>query len=118
MTTLSKLLILAGLCIAFPISAMAVAWLVRPKKRQSAAKLAPYECGVDTVGPTWNSFKVNYFKYALAFVLFDVETLFLFPWAVKFKSVGWFAFGEMTVFILILLLGLWYAWKEGALEWD
>jgi len=105
------------LTIAFPIAAMGTAWLVRPKPRQDEDKLKTYECGVDTIGRTWIRFRVNYFLYALVFLAFDVETVFLFPWAVKFKSLGLFAFGEMLIFIAILVIGLWYAWKEGALQW-
>ena len=89
----------------------------RPKPRPSEEKLLPYECGVDTKGPTWIRFRVNYFLYALVFLAFDIETIFLFPWAVKFQQLGLFAFVEMIIFIAILLIGLWYAWKEGALKW-
>jgi NADH-quinone oxidoreductase subunit A len=96
---------------------MAGAWLFRPKPAPTKEKLLPYECGVDTKGPSWMRFRVNFFLYALVFLAFDVETIFLFPWAVKFQSLGLFAFAEMLVFIFILGLGLWYAWKEGALEW-
>ena len=105
------------LTLVFPLAAMAGAWLFRPHPPASEEKMLPYECGVDTKGPTWIRFRVNFFMYALVFLAFDVETIFLFPWAVKFKSLGLFAFGEMLIFIFILALGLWYAWKEGALEW-
>lgn len=105
------------LTIAFPLAAMVGAWMFRPKPTPSQEKLLPYECGVDPKGPAWIRFRVNYFLYALVFLAFDVETIFLFPWAVKFKSLGLFAFGEMIVFIAILVVGLWYAWKEGALKW-
>ncbi len=107
------------LTLAFPLAAMGMAWAVRPKPKckPDDEKLLPYECGVDTIGRTWSRFKVNYFLYALVFLAFDVETIFLFPWAVKFSQLGLFAFIEMLLFIGILLIGLWYAWKEGALEW-
>lgn len=91
-------------------------WLVRPKK-PSPEKEETYECGLDTQGPTWVQFKVSYFMYALIFVVFDVETVFLYPWAVKFNSLGLFAFVEMIIFIGILVVGLWYAIRKGALEW-
>jgi NADH-quinone oxidoreductase subunit A len=90
--------------------------LVRPKK-PNKDKLSTYECGVETTGPTWIRFKMSYFMYGLVFLLFDVETVFLLPWAVKFKSLGLFALLEMVIFVGILIIGLWYAWKEGALEW-
>ncbi|KKM11850.1 hypothetical protein SY88_06610 [Clostridiales bacterium PH28_bin88] len=101
----------------FPMVAIGVAWMVRPKKPYSA-KLTTYECGNETQGPTWVQFKISYFLYALVFLLFDVETVFLYPWAVKFQVLPVFALVEMFVFIAILVVGLWYAWKEGALEWQ
>ncbi|MGI9951065.1 NADH-quinone oxidoreductase subunit A [Moorellaceae bacterium AZ2] len=99
------------------IGAIAANWFIRPKRPAAGAKEETYECGLETQGPTWVQFKISYFLYALIFLLFDVETVFLYPWAVKFKVLGWFAFIEMIIFIAILVLGLWYAWKEGALEW-
>ena len=113
--TIGLFLLLAAL---FPLAALGLAWAVRPKPKDcSPGKLTPYECGVDTIGPTWIRFKVNYFLYALVFLAFSIETIFLYPWAVKFNSLGLFAFVEMLIFITILVVGLWYAWKEGALEW-
>lgn len=105
------------LTISFPLLALGLAWAVRPKPEATSDKLSTYECGVDTKGKTWIRFRINYFLYALVFLAFDVETVFLFPWAVKFNSLGIFAFVEMLIFIAILVIGLWYAWKEGALEW-
>lgn len=105
------------LTLVFPAAAMAAAWMFRPKPAATEEKLMPYECGVDPQGSAWMRFRVNYFLYALIFLIFDVEVIFLFPWAVKFQSLGLFAFVEMLIFIAILALGLWYAWKEGALEW-
>jgi NADH-quinone oxidoreductase subunit A len=101
---------------AYALVVILTNWLVRPKK-PNKEKEKTYECGLDTQGPTWVQFKVSYFLYALIFVVFDVETVFLYPWAVAFKSVGLFAFVEMVIFIAVLALGLWYAWKKGALEW-
>ncbi|MHB1421153.1 MAG: NADH-quinone oxidoreductase subunit A [Bacillota bacterium] len=102
--------------IVFPLAGLFAAWLIRPKM-PNPVKLDTYECGLETQGPTWVQFKVNYFVYALVFLLFDIETIFLYPWAVRFQSLGLFAFIEMIIFIGILVIGLWYAWKEGALEW-
>jgi len=113
--TIGVFLILA---LAFPVAALAMAWIVRPKPKQDEEKLTTYECGVDTIGKTWVKFRVNYFLYALVFLVFDVETIFLFPWAVKFNSLGLFAFVEMIIFITILVVGLWYAWKKEALKWQ
>jgi NADH-quinone oxidoreductase subunit A len=109
------------LTIVFPIGAIVTAWLFRPhyksKNKQTDEKYDAYECGVDTQGRTWTRVRINYFLYALVFLAFDVETIFLFPWALEFQKLGIFAFGEMVVFIFILVLGLIYAWKEEALEW-
>lgn len=105
------------LTMAFPIAAMAASWMFRPKPEPSEDKMLPYECGVDTKGKTWIRFRVSYFLYALVFLAFDVGVVFLFPWAVKFKFLGIYAFIAMLVFITLLIIGLWYAWKEGALEW-
>lgn len=91
-------------------------FLIHPR-RTLDKKYEPYECGVETIGPTWVQFKTSYFLYALLFVIFDVETIYLYPWAVKFQTLGLFAFIEMIIFIFILIVGLWYAWREGALEW-
>ncbi len=103
--------------IVFPFIVIFCGWFLAPKK-PNAEKLTTYECGLDTQGKTWIQFKLNYFLYALIFVVFDVETVFLYPWAVRFQALGLFAFIEMIIFIGILVLGLWYAWKEGALEWN
>ncbi|NLK50870.1 MAG: NAD(P)H-quinone oxidoreductase subunit 3 [Syntrophomonadaceae bacterium] len=102
--------------LSFGILALATAWLVNPK-RPNPIKQDTYECGLKTEGETWVQFRSQYFLYGLVFVAFDVECVFLYPWAVQFQCLGLFAFIEMFIFICILLLGLWYAWKEGALEW-
>ena len=100
----------------FPFIPMFVSsWLQR--KKPTKEKLSTYECGVDTIGRNWVQFKTSYFLYALVFVVFDIETVFLYPWAVKFQQLGTFAFVEMMIFVSILVIGLWYAWKKGALEW-
>jgi NADH:ubiquinone oxidoreductase subunit 3 (subunit A) len=100
----------------FALMAILPNWLLRPRN-PNREKEKTYECGLDTQGPTWIQFKAGYFMYALIFVAFDVETVFLYPWAVAFKSLGLFALVEMAIFISILAIGLWYAWKKGALEW-
>ncbi len=100
----------------FPTLLLLLAKLFYPKN-PTPVKLQTYECGLETQGETWVQFKISYFMYALIFVAFDVETIFLYPWAVKFQSLGLFGIVEMFIFIAILLIGFWYAWKEGALEW-
>jgi NADH-quinone oxidoreductase subunit A len=91
--------------------------LVRPKVVDRPEKFVTYECGVDPVGGGWSQTTVRYYIFALLFVIFDVEAVFLFPWAIVFERIGVFAFVEMTVFIVILALGLVYAWRKKVLEW-
>ena len=76
-----------------------------------------YECGVETIGSSWIQFNVRYYYFALLFVIFDIEALFLLPWAVYFRQLQLFGLVEMAIFILILVVGYVYAWKKHALEW-
>jgi len=99
-----------------PLLGLLMAWLLRPH-RPGPIKQSTYECGLETVGETWIQFKVQYYLYALIFVLFDVETVFLYPWAVAYNQLGLFALVEMFIFLFILGAGLVYAWRKGALEW-
>jgi len=99
-----------------PVGAITVAWILGPKK-PSPMKQSTYECGIETVGESWVQFKAQYYIYALVFLVFDVETVFLFPWAVKLGELGLFAVLEGIVFILILIAGLVYTWRKGMLEW-
>ncbi|HWR31718.1 MAG TPA: NADH-quinone oxidoreductase subunit A [Negativicutes bacterium] len=108
--------ILAGVAFIFPFIPLIASAIINIRK-PSKEKLLAYECGVDPIGRSWIQFKTSYFLYALAFVAFDVETVFLYPWAIVFRSMEVSAFIAMFVFMAILLLGLWYAWKKGALEW-
>lgn len=103
--------------IGFSVFVIALAWVLRAKPPKSALKQSVYECGVPTVGETWVQFRLSYYLYALIFVVFDVETIFLYPWAVALRQLGLFAYIEAVIFIFILVVGLGYAWKEGALEW-
>lgn len=103
--------------IAFVAGALIVSWLLRPRD-PNPIKKSPYECGEIVKGSSWVQFNVRYYLIALIFVIFDVEVLFLVPWAVIFRDLGPVAFVEMMVFIGILILGLIYAWKKGALEWQ
>jgi NADH-quinone oxidoreductase subunit A len=93
-----------------------IANLLRPK-RPSKRKSDIYECGEPTVGTSWIQYNVGYYIFALLFVIFDVEVVFLFPWAVAFKKLGLFALIEMFIFLAILIFGLAYAWRKGALKW-
>ena len=91
--------------------------LISPKS-DNIQKREPYESGMTTIGTTWVQFKVGYYLYAILFLVFDVEVAFLIPWAVVFKEIGIVAFYEIIIFLVILGLGLAYAWKKGALKWE
>ena len=78
----------------------------------------PFECGIPTRGRSWTQFRVGYYLFAILFLMFDVETMFLFPWAVVMKTLGSAALLSIAFFLFILVLGLAYAWKKGALEWQ
>lgn len=90
--------------------------LLRPKRPQPQ-KYLTYESGVDPVGDGWSQSQVRYYIFALLFVMFDVEAVFIFPWAVRLEAFGVFGLVEMLVFIAILALGLVYAWRKGVLRW-
>jgi NADH-quinone oxidoreductase subunit A len=93
-----------------------LAKLVRPEHPEKA-KLMPYECGIDPVDNARGRYTVRFYIIAILFVVFDVETIFLFPWAVKFKALGAFGLLEMLIFLTILIVGYIWVWKKGALEW-
>ncbi len=112
--------ILLVAAISIPALILILAKLVAPKPKQpdpEGVKGDTYECGMKTVGSSWLQFNFRYYFYALLFVVFDIETVFLYPWAVKFKGLGFFGFVEMLIFIFILVIGLVYAWKKKVLEW-
>lgn len=81
-------------------------------------KDAPFECGNPSFGTQGKRFSVKFYIVAILFLIFDLEVVFLYPWAVLFRELGWFGFIQMAVFLLILVVGLAYEWKKGALEWD
>jgi NADH-quinone oxidoreductase subunit A len=93
-----------------------LAKLVRPNN-PDRVKLMPYECGIDPFGNSRGRYTVRYYIVAILFVVFDVETIFLFPWAVKFKTLGRFGLMEMLIFLGILIVGYIWIWKKGALDW-
>lgn len=94
-----------------------IAFLLRPTRPQRE-KYFTYESGVDPIGSGWSQSHIRYYVYALLFVLFDVEAVFIFPWATRLEVYDVFGLVEMFVFIFILLLGLIYAWRKGVLKWD
>ncbi len=87
-------------------------------RKPSKIKLMPYECGVDPVGTARGRFSVKFFIIAMLFIIFDIEVIFLYPWAIIFKDLRLFGLVEMGIFILILVIGLIYVWRKGALEWE
>ena len=95
---------------------MGLSGLVRPHRVQEQ-KLIPYESGVDPVGDGWSQSQVRYYIFALLFVVFDVEAVFIFPWATQLERYAGFGLVEMGVFVFVLLLGLVYAWRKGVLRW-
>jgi NADH:ubiquinone oxidoreductase subunit 3 (subunit A) len=111
------LAIFLAISLFIPAAAIGAAALLSPKK-PSALKNSIYECGIETVGPTRIQFKAQYYLYAILFLVFDVETVFLFPFAVAYNQVLLFAVVEVILFVLILAGGLAYAWRRGALEWS
>ena len=110
-------LALMAAAVVFALLPLGVVALVAPRKR-SAVKGQTYECGVRTYGETWVRFRIQYYIFALMFVVFDIETVFLYPWAASYAGLGTFALVEMVVFLLILASGLAYAWAKGVMRWS
>lgn len=100
----------------FPVVTIIVAKLIRPSA-PSAAKLEAYECGIQAASGSRGRYTVRFYIVAILFVIFDVETVFLYPWAVRYKQLGWFGVAEAAVFLGILIVGYVWAYKKGALEW-
>ena len=111
------ILVFALLAAALPLGTIIVARAIQ-SRRPNAAKAEPYESGIAPTSTAFDTrFSVRYFLIAVLFVVFDVETIFLFPWAVLFHKLGWFGLIEMLVFLVILILGYFYVWKRQALDW-
>ena len=112
----SSLIVLMIAAVAFSGIAILISKFVT-KSTTNKQKGEPYECGIPTQGPSWIQFNVGYYLFALIFLIFDVELIFLYPWAVVVKQIGISAFVEIVVFLFILFMGFLYAHKKGALEW-
>jgi NADH-quinone oxidoreductase subunit A len=117
LTEYGRVLIFILVGVVFVAIGMALAWVLRPH-RPYPGKNASYECGESPLGDTRIRFNIRFYVVALVFLIFDVEVVFLFPWAVVYSALGWFAFIEMLVFLTILLVGYAYVWKKGDLTWD
>ncbi|HEX7051349.1 MAG TPA: NADH-quinone oxidoreductase subunit A [Longimicrobiales bacterium] len=113
----APILILFGISVVNAVGMVAASHLLSPY-RPTAAKRSPYESGMVPLGNTRERFSVKFYMVALLFIVFDIETVFLIPWAVAFRDLGLFGFTEMMVFIGVLLVGFIYIWKKGALQWD
>ena len=111
------ILLFIGMAITFGAIALLAGALVRPS-RPYRAKLIPYESGSPLFSDARIQFPMRYYIIAMLFVIFDIEIIFMIPWAVRFQSLGLLGLIEMLAFLGILLVGFWYAWKKGALEWD
>nr|ATO89161.1 NADH dehydrogenase subunit 3 [Faidherbia albida] len=100
-----------------PILAFLISGIFAPINK-GPEKLSSYESGIEPMGDAWLQFRIRYYMFALVFVVFDVETVFLYPWAMSFDVLGVSVFIEALIFVLILIVGLIYAWRKGALEWS
>jgi NADH-quinone oxidoreductase subunit A len=104
---------------ALAVLVIAISLLFGPRRRaRNAAKIAPYESGMRAIGQGQRRFPVRFYLIAVLFILFDVEVIFFYPWAVAFRQLGWFGLIEMLIFAGILLVGYVWVWKKGALEWE
>jgi NADH-quinone oxidoreductase subunit A len=110
------ILIFVLVALGFAVATLLVAGLVRPS-RYSKVKLEPYECGIEPLTDARDRYSIRYYLVAMLFVIFDVETVFMFPWAVIMDRLLLFGLIEMLVFLFILIVGYFYAWRKGALEW-
>ncbi len=111
------ILILFLLAAGFGLGTVAISALLGPR-RPDRDKLSTYECGMDVEPGARQPFDVKYYLVAMAFLVFDVEVVFMYPWAVRFKALGLFGFIEMVIFLFILLVGYAYIWRKGVLEWE
>ncbi len=109
--------LLTVVALGLPLIALAMARMVRPQ-RANPHKSAPYECGIEPLGPAWVQFRVQYYIYALVFVVFDVEAALLLPWAVAYRALPLYTLFEVALFLAILAAGLAWAWRNDALRWS
>lgn len=117
LTRYFPILLFIGIALAFGVVTLVISYVVQPKYPE-AEKLSPYECGSEPFSDARMPFPVRYYIFAMLFVIFDIEVIFLYPWAVTFSEIGLIGLIEMLIFIALFLVGYVYAWKKGALEWD
>lgn len=117
LTSYMPVMIFVGLCIFIGAALMIAPFLVA-YQAPDAEKLSAYECGFNPFDDARMRFDVRFYLVAILFIIFDLEVAFLFPWAVSFGTLGWFGYGSMMAFLVVLTVGFIYEWKKGALEWD
>lgn len=100
-----------------PLGMVALSWFLGQHKFNKA-KMSPYECGMDPIGNAQDRFSVKFYLVAILFILFDVEAVFMYPWAIIFRELKMFGFWEMLVYVAIVLAGFFYIWKKGVLDWN
>jgi len=111
------ILIMLGVSVLNAVGMVVAAHILHPP-RPTPAKDMPYESGMVPLGTTRERFSIKFYMVALLFIIFDIEVVFMVPWAVHFRDLGFFGFAEMLVFVCVLLVGFIYVWKKGALQWD
>ncbi len=118
LTAYAHIALLLILATAFALVPLVLSSAIRPRK-PNPVKNETYECGIETVGSAWVQYRAGFYLYALLFVVFDVEAIFLYPWAVIYRrsEIGLFLLAEAAIFVALLVLGLWYAWRKKALQW-
>ena len=109
--------LLTAVAVVLGLAPLMLAKFIAPRK-PGQSKQSAYECGLESPGDPWGQFRVQYYVYALLFVIFDVEVVFIYPWALVWRTLGPVVFGEMALFLVILAVGLVYAWRKGVLEWE
>jgi NADH-quinone oxidoreductase subunit A len=117
LTTWAKIGIYAGLLLVIAGAVIALSYLFGPR-HYSAEKFTPYECGVPLLEDTRGRFSVKFYLIAILFILFDIETVFLIPWALVFRQLGWIGIAEMFTFMFVLAFGILYIWRRGIFNWD
>ncbi len=115
--TYLPIILLILIALAFGLGSVVFSSLIGQKK-YSKVKMAPYECGCEPIGTARERFPIKFYLIAMLFILFDIEAVFLYPWAILYKKLGLFGLVEMGLFIVILFVGYIYVWKKGALEWE
>jgi NADH-quinone oxidoreductase subunit A len=119
MTLYTPILLLGAIAALFAVGSVGIALLIGPR-RYNRAKLEAYECGIEPVAeePVGQRFPIKYYLTAMLFIVFDIEIVFLYPWAVAFDQLGLFALGEMAIFMATVFVAYAYVWRRGGLEWD